>query len=89
VEVIMGTTGSARTIGQILASPLGAAVVFGLFAPTGGCAVRVQAYLPCPNGQQENFFGSTLGGLVGTLDYGGATIVALVVAGLIWLAVGE
>jgi hypothetical protein len=75
-----------RKMGEFFMAPLGAGAVFLLFAPLGGCATKLQYNLICPSGKQQNFFESTLGGLVGSVDYAGASAIAVVVGILIYLA---
>jgi hypothetical protein len=83
----MSSDDDARSVGEFLMSPLGGGAVFLFFAPLGGCATKLQYGLLCPSGEQQNLFGSTLGGVVGTVDYEGAGAMALVVGFLIYLAV--
>jgi hypothetical protein len=83
---------AGQAFGRFLIGPVGAGFVWLLLAPLGGCkvALGVQESLQhletggCPNDQQLNIFGSTLGGLVGPLDFAGATGVGIVVGFLIF-----
>lgn len=76
-------SGGTRKTADFLVGPGGGFAVFLLFAPTGGCA-KPQYGTPCPNGEQENLFGTTLAGLVGTLDYAGADVLALIAGFLLY-----
>ena len=60
----------------LIAGPIGGITIAALLYPAG-CAV---AELPCPPTLRENFLGLTLGGLVGNVGDGGATVIGIAAA---------
>lgn len=65
-----------KTAIELLVSPLGGGAIYLLFKPAG-CA---SDSLFCPPGERINGFGSTMGGLVGSVSDGGAALIGILAA---------
>lgn len=62
-----------RTAAEAILSPVGGAVIGGLFYPVG-CA---SGAVVCASGERVNILGFTMGGLVGTVDDAGAFVIGI------------
>jgi hypothetical protein len=77
---------SARSFGGFILSPIGGGIISLLLFPTGcdrdlpGFGEPQEILSPCPSGQETDFLGLTLGGLVGTVDAAGAVVIGFVFA---------
>jgi hypothetical protein len=82
---------TTKSFGDFFASALGGGAIGILFFPTG-CKTPgpfEPAPVPCPDGDQLNVLGTTMGGLVGTIDSVGATVLGLIAAGICYAIASE
>jgi hypothetical protein len=78
-------TDAQKAAGLIL-GPAGGLAFTALLTPTG-CADSSKLLFQCPAGQQADFLGWTLGGLVGRYDNAGIFLVGVFFAVVIYLIV--
>lgn len=77
---------SARSFGGFILSPIGGGIISLLLFPTG-CDRGLPTFgepqgilSPCPSGQETDFLGLRLWGLVGTVDEVGALVIGFLFA---------
>lgn len=72
---------------QWITSPIGGAAIAAFLYPMG-CAKDVAFLQPCPSGEATNFLGWTVGGLVGSLDNFGLFVLGILIAVVLYYAIG-